>query len=375
MLFAKYSFEEYTDSDSTLVAVCLTQADWNSNPWAVLFFLMTISLFFLLPLLILIVLYAMIAKNLISNENAMLKIRLNKPEVSLKARKQIILMLGAVVFSFFIFLLPFRVFTLWIILVPDENLKRLDANQYFTLLYFCRIMLYLNSAINPILYNLMSSKFRKGFLKIWRCHFFMREEQIQKYRTRTATLNTTTTTTSYLTQSFTSHRKSSEKTVSLEDIKTSVDLVESKLDLYCNGSDEEVKKDITQVQIKYTTLNKFDKRKYSLSSSIDHHCQQQLKFQSQTKVKNHTNLKAQLSYNHDLRKFAIFNMDQQKSCHSDACESLDENQKVSSSQKQKQKSFDENMLQFNSKREKHKIDPNLCVPLLIDKNIVLFEDV
>lgn len=36
-------------------------------------------------------------------------------------------------------------------------------------LLFCRIMVYINSAINPILYNAMSVKFRRAFQNILCC--------------------------------------------------------------------------------------------------------------------------------------------------------------------------------------------------------------
>lgn len=83
---------------------------------------------------------------------------------SMRARRQVILMLGTVVLSFFLCLIPFRVFTLWIIIVPEKDVYQLGVEKYYNILYFCRIMVYLNSAINPILYNLMSSKFRTGFI-------------------------------------------------------------------------------------------------------------------------------------------------------------------------------------------------------------------
>lgn len=73
-------------------------------------------------------------------------------------------MLGTVVLSFFLCLIPFRVFILWIIIAPEEKVYQLGVEKYYNILYFCRIMVYLNSAINPILYNLMSSKFRTGFI-------------------------------------------------------------------------------------------------------------------------------------------------------------------------------------------------------------------
>ncbi|XP_036323558.1 growth hormone secretagogue receptor type 1-like isoform X1 [Rhagoletis pomonella] len=158
---ADYKYVEYIDGSS--VAVCLTQAVTN---WTMGYFLMTISTFFILPLLILVVLYAIIAKNLISSNGPMLRIRPSKPELSLKARKQVVLMLGAVVLSFFLCLLPFRMLTMWIILSSEQTFFDIGVERYYSLLYFCRIMFYLNSAINPILYNLMSTKFRKGFLRL-----------------------------------------------------------------------------------------------------------------------------------------------------------------------------------------------------------------
>ncbi|XP_034659928.1 motilin receptor [Drosophila subobscura] len=160
---AEYKLAEYIDGSS--VAVCLTQA---ITDWTIAFFLMTITVFFVMPFLTLVVLYGIIAKNLVSNRSTMLRARPTKPELSLRARKQVVLMLGAVVLSFFVCLLPFRVLTLWIILSTDQALHELGLARYYSLLYFCRVMLYLNSAMNPILYNLMSTKFRRGFARL--CH-------------------------------------------------------------------------------------------------------------------------------------------------------------------------------------------------------------
>ncbi len=77
-------------------------------------------------------------------------------------------MLGTVVFTFFVCLLPYRALTLWIIFLPHEwqIMSIFGQDTFHHILSFCRVMLYLNSAINPILYNLMSSKFRDGFRKL-----------------------------------------------------------------------------------------------------------------------------------------------------------------------------------------------------------------
>lgn len=68
----------------------------------------------------------------------------------------------------------------------------LGIDGYYSLLYFCRIMLYLNSAMNPILYNLMSSKFRDGFLKLLQCRGLVSGKFLPG-GTRKGTFNTTST--------------------------------------------------------------------------------------------------------------------------------------------------------------------------------------
>lgn len=163
LFIANYRTIKYVDGSD--VHVCLTQA---LDAWTVTYFLMTIALFFGLPLAILVVLYTIISRHLIAGDGAALMMRPanSKPEHSQRARRQVVMMLGAVVVSFFLCLLPFRVFTLLVILVADEHWKLLSLEHYYNMLYFCRVMVYLNSAVNPILYNLMSSKFRKGFRRV-----------------------------------------------------------------------------------------------------------------------------------------------------------------------------------------------------------------
>ena len=67
-------------------------------------------------------------------------------------------MLGTVVLFFFACLLPFKVLTMWVVISPYEILDHINLELYFNILYFCRLMFYINSAINPILYNTMSSR-------------------------------------------------------------------------------------------------------------------------------------------------------------------------------------------------------------------------
>lgn len=149
--------------DGTVISMCLSQGD-QTLPF--LFFVLSISVFFFLPLAILLMLYVLIAKTLMEHPNIMAPSKNNAIPPQMKYRKQVILMLGTVVLAFFICLFPFRVFTLWILIAPAESVVELGMEAYYNILYFCRIMIYINSAINPILYNIMSSKFRGGFLRL-----------------------------------------------------------------------------------------------------------------------------------------------------------------------------------------------------------------
>lgn len=78
-------------------------------------------------------------------------------------------MLTTVVVFFFACMMPFKIFILWIITLDDEVFNVISMETYYLLLYFCRVMFYINSAINPILYNIMSSRFREGFRKVFHC--------------------------------------------------------------------------------------------------------------------------------------------------------------------------------------------------------------
>lgn len=82
-----------------------------------------------------------------------------------RSRRQVVFMLAAVIICFFTCLLPFRVFTLWLLFTSDEGIRALSMERFYNLLYFCRILLYVNSMLNPLLYAVVSSKFRNAFVE------------------------------------------------------------------------------------------------------------------------------------------------------------------------------------------------------------------
>lgn len=158
-MISEYTQMDYIDG--TKVPVCLTKAN---TFWPIAFFVAIISVFFVVPLFVLVVLYTVIAVHLMADPGT----SCTDSACNQRARRQVVLMLATVVLSFFVCLLPFRVFTMWIILVPEHTFLDLGPHYYYVILYASRVMVYLNSAVNPILYNLMSSKFRRGFCKLCR---------------------------------------------------------------------------------------------------------------------------------------------------------------------------------------------------------------
>ncbi|XP_058813266.1 gastrin-releasing peptide receptor isoform X1 [Topomyia yanbarensis] len=199
LMISSYEYVEYVNGK--MVASCLTPVE---NFWPAAFFVASIVVFFIFPLFILVILYSVIAKNLMDNPGIIMSNASGSRNNVLKYRKQVIIMLGAVVVSFFFCLLPFRALTLWIIVVPSEVIVSIGIERFYIILYFCRIMLYMNSAVNPILYNLMSSKFRNGFLQLLGCSKLIRSDTLSS-GARKGTFHTTSTNLS------SSHNSSSQR--------------------------------------------------------------------------------------------------------------------------------------------------------------------
>ncbi|XP_069757956.1 thyrotropin-releasing hormone receptor-like [Narcine bancroftii] len=82
---------------------------------------------------------------------------------STSSRKQVTKMLAVVVILFALLWMPYRT-----IVVVNSFMDKQYENVWFLL--FCRLCVYANSAINPVIYNLMSQKFRSAFKKLCNCN-------------------------------------------------------------------------------------------------------------------------------------------------------------------------------------------------------------
>ncbi|XP_005159153.1 thyrotropin releasing hormone receptor 2 isoform X1 [Danio rerio] len=148
-------------------------------------YLIDFTIFYVIPLLLAIALYGLIARILYLNPlphppdsgtviaptlrrsckepaDGGKAIRQGRPKSALSSRKQVTKMLAVVVVLFALLWMPYRTLVLINSFVSTPYL-----DSWFIL--FCRTCIYANSAINPVVYNLMSQKFRSAFRGLYRC--------------------------------------------------------------------------------------------------------------------------------------------------------------------------------------------------------------
>ncbi|XP_013772475.1 thyrotropin-releasing hormone receptor-like [Limulus polyphemus] len=133
------------------------------------YFFADLIIFYILPLLLSCILYSLIARILFSNEipknpeNGSNQASVSKRTNSMNARIQVVKMLAVIVAVFATLWLPYRV-----LVVYNSFAKQRYMEPWF--LMFCKTMIFINSAINPILYNAMSVKFRRAFARMLSCN-------------------------------------------------------------------------------------------------------------------------------------------------------------------------------------------------------------
>ena len=84
--------------------------------------------------------------------------------------KHIIMLLIVMILLIALCHLPYRVFSIWASMATKEDLRRLGMVRYFNIVIFCRVTFYINSALNPIFYQIISSKFRSSIRLFFRTH-------------------------------------------------------------------------------------------------------------------------------------------------------------------------------------------------------------
>ncbi|XP_062398167.1 thyrotropin-releasing hormone receptor-like [Sardina pilchardus] len=151
----------------------------SRNLYTPIYFL-DLTLFYLVPLLVALVLYGLIARILFTspmadhggtngsihqgraNSTMHPSARAKTNKGAMNSRRQVTKMLAVVVVLFALLWLPYRA-----LVVVNSLMDPPYLDDWFLL--FCRTCVYANSAINPIIYNLMSQKFRTAFRELCRC--------------------------------------------------------------------------------------------------------------------------------------------------------------------------------------------------------------
>ncbi|TDH12177.1 hypothetical protein EPR50_G00068440 [Perca flavescens] len=138
------------------------------------------AVFYVLPLMLATVLYGLIARILFLNplpsepmgstqkwrtetsQGGRMVSSCSSSSTTAASRRQVTKMLAVVVILFALLWMPYRT-----LVVVNSFLDKAYLDTWFLL--FCRLCIYLNSAINPVIYNVMSQKFRASFKKLCHC--------------------------------------------------------------------------------------------------------------------------------------------------------------------------------------------------------------
>lgn len=160
--FALSSLDSATTYDNHEVKVCRTHI---SLLWQRVFILAMLGVALGLPLITLVFIYGRIVRTLMQKQKDVLRVTSTRAN---QQRRQTVTILISVIVLFFISQLPFRVVSIWLVYASNEQVQALGLEGYLNLLNFARVMLYINSAGNPLLYNLFSTKFRNGFKQVFK---------------------------------------------------------------------------------------------------------------------------------------------------------------------------------------------------------------
>ncbi|XP_003696837.2 neuropeptides capa receptor-like [Apis florea] len=121
-------------------------------------------IFFLIPMLIILVVYTRMGlkiRNSTNNTlNSVVQGSIHGDSRQIQSRRSVIKMLSAVVILFFICWAPFHTQRLLYVYAQESDYYP-DLNEWLYILSGC--LYYFSTTINPILYNLMSMKYRKAF--------------------------------------------------------------------------------------------------------------------------------------------------------------------------------------------------------------------
>lgn len=155
-------YRDSTQTDGSPIKVCRLPV---GTLWRRTFVTCLCVFYFVIPFIVLLILYCRICYILqISKHNKESNELKNscQSRQRYRLRAQVINIITCLVLLFFVFHLPFRVISIWFTFADRNAIHKLGLNKMFDIVYSARILFYFNHAVNPILYNFVSTKFRNA---------------------------------------------------------------------------------------------------------------------------------------------------------------------------------------------------------------------
>ncbi|XP_055887865.1 thyrotropin-releasing hormone receptor-like [Biomphalaria glabrata] len=166
--------------DGTLAERCTFNALGQHFGNAYILFIFTV--FFAIPIVLLTILYSAIsvtiATSTIPTSDAKvcsrgLILSCRQPRLhgnastnkAMSSRRQVVRVMIAIMCMYFICLLPLRCFQIWTLFAKNDDWVSLGHEGYLNLINTSRILVYVNSAGDPIIYGMLCSNFRAAFKK------------------------------------------------------------------------------------------------------------------------------------------------------------------------------------------------------------------
>lgn len=146
--------------DGTPIKVCRTPIRTTAQK---AYIVASTILIYVIPCIFLFTLYCRLCRRLIPDTQCPFDLYERYIAEKMRMRRQVVNIISTIVSLFFVCHLPYRAVSLWLIFEDSKNVERLGLEKYLAIVYSARIFLYVNHALNPIVYNFVSRKFRRTF--------------------------------------------------------------------------------------------------------------------------------------------------------------------------------------------------------------------
>lgn len=167
-----YYYIQYNGTYLPESLVCSIPLQWLEQMKHV--FQMSAFVFFIFPMSLITIMYILIGKALSQSDFQQENRKTDKSSTKMRARNAVIKMLVAVVVAFFCCWAPFNAQRLLTSYVSVWTPLLLDIQSI--LFFISGILYYIGATVNPILYNLMSKKYRMAFKRsLCRCIYSQEE--------------------------------------------------------------------------------------------------------------------------------------------------------------------------------------------------------